>query len=134
PSVTLSEPFAAKTAAPLSASWLHHASAYRFANAFKSARSFMRVSGIALVNLDEAFAYHDARSADPRCLNASVRILGASQESARTPHLDSLGDAPAKIPVRLFAVVGQQSGQCAIGASSSRVFRNAAQWCEHAST
>src|SRR5207244_7396814 len=37
------------------------------------------ISGMALVNLDEAFAYHDARAPDPRCLNGPVRLLGPSQ-------------------------------------------------------
>src|SRR5438046_68838 len=38
-----------------------------------------RISGMALINLDEAFANHNARTPDPRCLNAAVRLLGTSQ-------------------------------------------------------
>src|SRR6476661_5590976 len=80
PSFTLSEPFSAKNAATLSGFWLHHAEAYRFANVVILARSFTRVSlGMALVNLDEAFAYHYARAPDPRRSNGAVRLFGTSQ-------------------------------------------------------
>jgi hypothetical protein len=38
-----------------------------------------RVSNMALINLDEAFAYHYARAPDPRRLNGLVRLPCAGQ-------------------------------------------------------
>jgi hypothetical protein len=44
------------------------------------AKSFLRVFfGIALINFNETFAYHDARAPDPRRSNVAVGLLGTSQ-------------------------------------------------------
>src|SRR5215510_6220626 len=57
-----------------------------------------------------------------------------SDECARSAHLDSLRNEPTETPVRLFTIVSEQPGECAIRASGRWIFRDTAQRCEHAST
>src|SRR5262249_8621172 len=79
-------------------------------------------------------ADQDGGAANPGCANDTVLFLGAGQERARTAHLNALGDAPAKAAAGLLAIVGQQSGECTVGASSCGIFQDAPQWGEHPRT
>src|SRR5205823_3479459 len=90
--------------------------------------------GAKLLEMENTFAHQNSGTANPCPCNDTVFLLRPSYKSAWTSHLYSLGDTPAKSPTRLFLMMSQQSGECTTGAPSSGVFRNTAQWGEHAST
>jgi hypothetical protein len=90
--------------------------------------------GTRLVNVDESLAHEDACTANPCRVNAAVCLLRPNQESARTPHLDSLRDTIAKATARLSTVVRQETSDRAAGATRGWILGNAAQGGEHAST
>src|SRR5438132_13328584 len=83
--------------------------------------------------MENSFAHQYSGTADPCPGNDTAFLLRPSYKSTWTSHLYSLRDAPTKEPARLFLMVSQQSAECAVGASSSGIFRNAAQRREHAS-
>jgi len=82
--------------------------------------------------MENSLAHQNGGTTNPCPSNDTAFLLCPSYKSTRTSHLYSLGDALTKSPARLFLVVSQQPAECAVGASSSGIFRNAAQWSKHA--
>src|SRR4030095_8085613 len=87
----------------------------------------------ALVEIDRPFTHQNRRPTNPRSRNHAGFLLRASDESARTPHLHSLRNPPAKHPVRLVPMSREQPPQRAVGPAGRRILRNAAQRREHPS-
>src|SRR5438477_12197039 len=79
-----------------------------------------------LVEIDRPLTHQDRRPTNPRSRNHAGFLLRASDESARTPHLYSLRDAPAKHSARHLLMLSEQTAQGAIRASSVRLLRHAA--------
>src|SRR5438067_8342783 len=83
--------------------------------------------------MENSFAHQNSGTPNPYPRNDTAFLLCPSDKSTWTSHLYSLRDAPTKCPARLFLMVGQQPAESAVGASSRRIFSNAAQWREHTS-
>src|SRR5262245_8243379 len=90
-----------------------------------------RLANMLLLNMDESFADHDTRSADPRRGDRAVRLFGTRPQCARPPHLDALRQAINEFSVCLLIEVSQQTNHGTGGAASSRIFRDSTQWREH---
>src|SRR5438477_10532345 len=83
--------------------------------------------------MENSFAHQYSGTTNPCSRNDTVFLFRPRYESNWTSNLYSLRDAPTKSPARLSFMVSQQPAECAVGASSSGIFKNAAQWSEHAS-
>src|SRR5438874_2962554 len=83
--------------------------------------------------MENSFAHQYSGTTNPCSRNDTVFLFRPRYESTWTSNLYSLRDAPTKSPARLSFMVSQQPAECAVGASSSGIFKNAAQWSEHAS-
>src|SRR6185312_13067921 len=79
-----------------------------------------------LVEVNRPFADQDGGASDPRRLDDTILLFRTSDQCARPPHLNSLGDSPAETPVAVLVVVSQKSGESTVSAASSWVFRNPA--------
>src|SRR5262245_14101835 len=86
----------------------------------------------ASLDLNETLAHENAGAADPRAGHFVSALLGASDERARTAHLDALSDPPAKRAVTPVAEMREQTRERAGRASRGRVLRHAVQRREHA--
>src|SRR5437899_11791860 len=77
-----------------------------------------------LIEVNRPFADQNGCASYPSCLDDTILLFRTSDECARSPHLDSLGDSPAETPAAVLVVVGQKSGENAVSTASSWVFRN----------
>src|SRR5205823_10639878 len=77
--------------------------------------------------MENSFAHQYSGTTNPCSRNDTVFLFRPRYESTWTSNLYSLRDAPTKSPARLSFMVSQQPAECAVGASSSGIFKNAAQ-------